>query len=307
MDSLKCILSGGRVCSYLIFIFLITGVNSLFSQAITDSSAIRKLWKFGGTYAFNLNESTFTNWVSGGDNQISSTTIIKPLLTFDNNIWSWSTSMDIRHGLQKIGSDKTKKSDDVLKFETKLGRRISKNWKFSGLYLINTQARPSYDGDKLVSAFMAPCYTNLSLGFDFSPNKALSIYMTPGNVRSTYVLNDTISARGDFGVTPGTKVLVKFGPSFLVSYKDEVLKNILLDTKLGYFQNILDGFGDPVVNWDAVITLRVNKYIATSFTFALFYDKNSTVDVKDENGVVTGKIAKVQFKQTFGFGLNLMW
>ena len=307
MDGKKCIQPGVSHWSSLIFIFLIINVNHLFSQADTTSSVIHKLWKFDGTFAFTLNESTFTNWVAGGDNQISSTTMLKPHLTFDNKKWSWETNLDIRHGLQKIASGKPKKSDDVLRFETKVGKRISKNWKFSSLYTINTQARPSYDGEKLVSAFMAPCYTNLSLGFDYNPTKSLSIYMTPANVRSTYVLNDTISARGDFGVTPGKKALVKFGPSIYVSYKDEVLKNILLDTKAGYFQNILDGLGDPVVNWDAVITMKVNKYIATSFTFALFYDKNSTVDVKDADGVVTGKVAKIQFKQTFGFGLNLMW
>jgi hypothetical protein len=308
MEISVCIKSRVRVTLILTFILLIINSKPLFSQSDTTSSAIKKLWKFDGTFAFNLNESTFTNWVAGGDNQISSTTIIKPQLIFDNNKWSWETSLDIRHGIQKIESNTAKKSDDVLRFESKLGKRFSKNWKFSGLYTINTQARPSYDGEKLVSAFMAPCYTNFSLGFDFNPDKTLSIYMTPANIRSTYVLNDTISARGDFGVTPGTKALVKFGPSFLVSYKDEVIKNILVESKLGYFQDILDArLGDPVVNWDAIISMKVNKYIATTFTFTLFYDKNSTVDVKDANGVVTGKVAKVQFKQTFGFGLSLMW
>jgi hypothetical protein len=235
MESLEYSHSRIRFRPYLTFVVLIINVNHLFSQADTTASAIKKHWKFEGTFAFNLNESTFTNWVAGGDNQISSTTIIKPHLTFDNNKWSWETSLDIRHGLQKIESNKAKKSDDVLRFDSKLGKRFSKNWKFSGLYTINTQVRPSYDGDKLVSAFMAPCYTNLSLGFDYSPDKSLSIYMTPSNIRSTYVLNDTISARGDFGVTPGSKVLVKFGPSIYISYKDEVFKNIMVDTKLGYF------------------------------------------------------------------------
>jgi hypothetical protein len=307
MNSKNPIQTGVKHCISLIFIFLIVSVNHLFSQADTTSLVIQKHWKFDGTFAFTLNESTFTNWVAGGDNQISTTAYLKPHITFDNKKWSWETTLDIRHGMQKLESGKPKKSDDVLRFETKVGKRISKNWKFSSLYTINTQARPSYDGEKLVSAFMAPCYTNLSLGFDYNPTKSLSIYLTPANIRSTYVLNDTISARGDFGVTPGKKALFKFGPSIFVSYKDEVLKNILVDTRAGYFQNVLDGFGDPVVNWDAVITMKVNKYVATSFTFALFYDKNSKVDVKDANGVVTGNVAKIQFKQTFGFGLSLIW
>jgi hypothetical protein len=286
---------------------LILTAAGLSAQTDSTSTVITKPWKFTGTFAFNLNESTFTNWVAGGDNQITTATILRPNLIFDNKKWSWETLLDVRHGLQKIGSDRTKKSEDLIRLESKLGRHISKNWKFSGYYSFYTQARPSYDGDKLVSTFMAPSYTNINLGFDFNPAKSLSIFMTPANIRTTYVLNDTISARGDFGVEPGKTVLVKFGPSFLISYKDEILKNVNVDTKFGFFQDILDGLGDPVINWDAIFSMKVNKYMATTFTFALFYDKNSTVDIKDANGVITGKEAKIQFKQTFGFGLNLMW
>jgi hypothetical protein len=278
------------------------------SQIDTVSVEKKKLWKFDGTFAFNLNESTFSNWVSGGNNQVTTTTILRPVLIYDNNKWSWETDLDIRHGLQKIESNKVMKSEDVLRLQSKVGRRISKKWKFSGMYILNTQARPSYDGDVLKSSFMSPGYTNLSVGFDYNPVKSLSIYITPSNFRSTYVLNDTLNARGEFGVEPGSSYVMRFGPSFLISYKDEVFKNILVDTKLGYFQNLFDKkLGDPVVNWDAIISLKVNKFIATTFTFAFFYDKESKVDVKDENGVVTGQTAKIQFKQSFGFGLNLKW
>jgi hypothetical protein len=300
-----------RKIKYRFSLFAFLGcVSFLSASSQIDTAAVekKKLWKFEGTIAFTLNESTFSNWVAGGNNQINTTTILRPVVIFDNNKWSWETDLDLRHGLQKIESDNVKKSEDVLRVQSKVGRRISKNWKFSGMYMLNTQARPSYDGNVLQSTFMSPCYTNLSLGFDYNPVKSLSIYITPSNIRSTYVLNDTLNARGEFGVEPGSDYLFRFGPSFLIAYKDEVFKNILVDTRLGYFQNLFDKeIGDPVVNWDAIISMKVNKFIATTFTFALFYDKESKVDVKDENGVVTGKVAKIQFKQSFGFGLNMKW
>ena len=289
----------------LIFSFTLT---CLYAQQDTASTAPKKHWKFDGVFAFTLNESTFSNWVAGGNNQVNTITILRPSLIFDNNLWSWQMDLDIRHGLQKIESGKPRKSEDVLRFQSKLGRRISKNWKFSGLYTLNTQGRPSYEGDILKSTFMSPGYTNSSLGFDYVPSENLSIYITPFNLRSTYVLNDSLNAKGEFGVEPGSKYLLKFGPSFLISYKDEIFKNILVDTKLGYFQDLFDKeLGDPVFNWDAIIAMKVNKVIATTFTFALFYDKNSTVDITDETGNVIGKEAKLQFKQSFGFGLNLRW
>jgi hypothetical protein len=285
-------------------------LNPASGQADSASGAPAKLWKFGGTFVVNINESSFTNWVAGGDNQTGLATILKPVLNFDNKKWSWASDIDLRYGVQKIQSEKPKKSDDSFRFTTKLGRSISKYWKFGGMYTLSTQLISTYDTDneaRLLSTFMAPGYTDLSLGFDYTPNAHLGVYLTPANIRSTYVLNDTLSGRGDFGVKPGKKVLVDFGPSAYLTFKDEVLKNVLVDTKLSVFQNIINKTGNPVVNWDAIITMKINKYLSTSFTFTLFYDPNSKIDIKDAQGNVTGSEARLQFKQTLGVGLNLNW
>jgi hypothetical protein len=291
----------------VIFILFFLISFSALSQTDTTSVEDKGPWKMEGLFSFNLAESTYSNWVAGGKNQVTTITIIKPLLTFDNNKWHWVTELDLRHGMQKIGSDKPTKSHDVLRFETKLGRRISKKWNFSGFYSLNTQGRPSYEDDILKSTFMSPGYTNLNLGFDYIGTKNLSIYMSPVNLRSTYVLNDSLSARGEYGVNPGSFVNMRLGPSLLFTYKGEIFKNVLADTKLGYFQDALDGLGDPVINWDGIISIKLNKYFATVFTFAVFYDEDSMSDVKDANGKVVGQKAYVQFKQSFGFGINYNW
>jgi hypothetical protein len=71
--------------------------------------------------------------------------------------------------------------------------------------------------------------------------------------------------------------------------------------------NLIDGLGNPVVNWDGIITMKINKYLATTFTFNLFYDPDSKANVYDESGQITGQAAKIQFKQTLGFGFNIKW
>lgn len=275
----------------------------------TDTTVVvpKGPWKLEGTFAFILAESTYSKWAAGGDNQITTLTIIKPLLTYDNKKWHWVTELDVRHGLQKIGSSKATKSQDVLRIETKIGRSISKRWHFSGFYSLSTQGRPAYEDGVIKSAFMSPGYTNLNFGFDFIGIKNVSIYLSPTNLRSTYVLNDSLSDRGEYGVNPGSFVKMKFGPSLLISYKGEIFKDVLADTKLGYFQDALDGLGDPVINWDAIISIKLNKYFATTFTFSVFYDEDSKSDVKDDNGAVIGQKAYVQFKQSFGFGINYKW
>ena len=279
----------------------------VFAQADSTQTKPTKKWKSDGTFLFHIHESTFTNWASGGDNQLASKIVAKPSFNYDDGKWSWENSFDLRYGQQRIEGNEVKKNEDEIVFMSKLGKRFSEKWKFSSLYSFNSQFTPYREDGVIKSAFMSPAYTNVSLGFDYDPGKNLSIYLTPLNVRNTWVLNDSLSARGEYMVKPGKIVRFRFGPSFLITYKGEIAKNILLDTKLGYFQDFMDGVGDPVVNWDALLNMKVNKYISASFSFTLFYDEDSTTDIKDNDGNVIGKEAKVQFKQSLGVGFNYAW
>jgi hypothetical protein len=70
-----------------------------------------------------------------------------------------------------------------------------------------------------------------------------------------------------------------------------------VDTKLGLFSNYLENPQYVDVNWDLLITLKVNEYISASIQTQLIYDH----DIKfgpdlDES--------RVQFKELFGLGLS---
>ena len=269
-----------------------------------------KLWQFSGTAILTFNQSSFSNWVAGGNNQIGLITVLRPRLLFDNRKWSWFTQLDMRFGMQKVSNDRFSKSEDILRFESKLGRQISGLWSFSGIYTVNTQLAPSFNASKerLLSDFMAPGYTNLGLGFDYRRSKVFSLYLSPINMRTTYVLNDSLAQAGEFGVSPGSRVLRRLGPSVLISYKNMIWENVSLDTQLGWFQDLYDRkLLDPVINFDGIVKMQVNKLLAVTLICSLFYDENSKIEVKDEAGNVVDRAAKIQLKQTLGVGLNLRW
>ncbi len=303
--NLKCRIIYVPAISLILILFV--GVNTLVAQTDTTNTTVIEKWKFGGTFLFHIHESTFTNWASGGENQLATKFVAKPYYNFDNGKWSWENTLDLRYGQQRNEGKEFKKNDDEIVFISKLGKRFSEKWKFSGLYSFNSQFTPHRDDGLIKSDFMAPAYTNLSLGFDYNPNKNFSVYMTPLNMRNTWVLNKELSERGEYNVKPGSNMRFRFGPSFLAAWKGEIAKNIMLDSKLGYFQDVVDGLGDPVVTWDALINMKVNKFISASFSFTLFYDEDSKTDVKDSQGNITGEEAKVQFKQSIGVGFNFVW
>lgn len=307
MNSFKTIINNCIFLKLTVFVFM--NIMILNSHAQSDSTKItkHKNWKFSGTFLFHIHESTFTNWASGGENQLASKLVARPSYVFDNGKWSWVNTLDLRYGQQRNEGNEVKKNDDEIVFISKVGKRFSEKWKFSGLYSFNSQFTPHREDGILKSDFMAPAYTNLSLGFDFNPNDFFSIYMTPLNMRNTWVLDNEMSARGEYKVKPGSIMRFRFGPSFLATWKGEISKNILLDTKLGYFQDVVDGLGDPVVNWDALINMKVNRFISASFSFTLFYDEDSKTDIKDSQGNITGEEARIQFKQSLGVGFNFVW
>ena len=61
------------------------------------------------------------------------------------------------------------------------------------------------------SNFLAPAYILLSPGIDYKPTKNLSIFMSPITVRWVIVNDDTLSAKGLYGVEPGQKSRTEFG------------------------------------------------------------------------------------------------
>jgi hypothetical protein len=113
----------------------------------------------------------------------------------------------------------------------------------------------------------------------------------------TFVLDETLSAAGSFGLDPDQTVRGEFGGYVKIAYKKEILKNVLLDTKIDLFTNYLDNPQYVDVNWDLLLTFTVNEYISATLMTQLIYD----YDIKfgpdaDE--------ARVQFKELFGLGLT---
>lgn len=118
-------------------------------------------------------------------------------------------------------------------------------------------------------------------------------------------MDEFLSDKGAFGVTPGKKVKSEFGGFFKAAFKSEILENITLQTKLDLFSNYLDKPKNWDVNWDTQLLLKINKYISGNIFTQLIYDENILFDV-DTNGDGTPdkQSPKVQFKQLLGIGFS---
>ena len=92
----------------------------LFSQDEIESK-----WKNSGNAVFLVNQSSFSNWTSGGQSSISGTLKIDYNFNYADNGWDWDTKLISNFGLNKIsGSEFLKKTDDKIEVNSVLGKNL---------------------------------------------------------------------------------------------------------------------------------------------------------------------------------------
>jgi len=275
-----------------------------------ESTVSDTAWKFSGSTSLNLSQLSLTNWAAGGDNSLSGNALINLAANYAKDKTSWENKLVLGFGLIKQGDDPTRKSDDQIDFASKLGIKASDKWFYTGLLGFKTQFAQGYDrpGDEdraKISNFMAPGYLSFSLGMDYKPTETFSLMLSPLSSKITFVLDEDLSEEGAFGLDPGEKTRAELGAYIKMTFKKEILKNVTLDTKIDLFSNYLENPQNVDVNWDLLLTFKVNEYLSASLMTQLIYDydiKFGTDTTGD--GVPDTFSDRVQFKELFGLGLT---
>lgn len=278
-------------------------------QAISqEEDSIPKYWNTKGMLSLNVSQVSFKNWSAGGVNSVTYNSFVNFQVNYKKDNISWENNIDLAYGILDQEGQKSIKSDDKIDFSSKFGRKASEKWFYTGLLGFRTQFAPGYskptDTD-IISTFLAPAYLVISIGMDYQPSDKYTFFFSPLTGKTTFVMDEFLSDKGAFGVTPGKKVKSEFGGFFKAAFKSEILENITLQTKLDLFSNYLDKPKNWDVNWDTQLLLKINKYISGNIFTQLIYDENILFDV-DTNGDGTPdkQSPKVQFKQLLGIGFS---
>jgi hypothetical protein len=274
-------------------------------------------WKTGGVIAFNLAQTSLTNWSAGGQNSVAANGIFSAFANYTHNKSVWVNSLDLGYGILKQGKENNvRKTDDKLDFLSKYGQEAFRNFYYAALFNFKTQMAPGYnypDVTNKISDFLSPGYMVLALGLDYKPNPYFSAFIAPVTSRITFVNDKVLSDSGAFGVTPGKKSLNEFGGYIRAIYskndfKSEFLKNVAFTTKIDLFSNYSNKPQNIVVNWETLIAFKVNKFISANINTQLIYDdKIKILDDKNGNGTADpGESSgpRVQFKEILGVGLS---
>lgn len=305
--------------SKLFFLAFTLVFSNLYSQTTPDSI---KSWKKGGTGTLNFSQTSFSNWAQGGENALSATAILNLYANYKKGNASFDNTLDMTYGFLQSGNSDFRKGDDKMELSSKYGYKTSNHWSLATLLSFKSQFMPGYNypnDSVMISDFMAPGYILLSTGMDYKPKDDFSFFFSPVTGKVTVVNNQTLADAGAYGVegalfdtagvqtAAGKKIRYEFGALTSFKLKQVIAKNITLSTKLDMFTNYFNNPGNIDVNWDVLISMKVNKFVSASINTTLIYDHDIPVPIfKDINGVKTQVATgpRTQFKEVLAIGFS---
>ncbi len=288
----------------------------------TDSDSMLIYWTEKNTFGLNLSEVAFVNWNAGGNNSVSALFYANFQRDFKKEHTIWKNSATMRYGINAQEGREVRKTEDEIRFSSSFGFRKDSisNWYYSARFSFNTQFTNGYkypDTEVPISQFMAPGYTFLGAGTEFShPEEELTVYLSPITFKSTFVLDQKLANEGMFGVEPavtdelgniikeGEKLRTEFGFLVTSDFSKEVFDNINLNNQLSLYSDYLNNFGNIDVDWQLAVNMKVNDFVKANVGAHIRYDDDVKFKEDTNNdGKLETSGARIQLKQMLGVGV----
>ncbi len=292
----------------LYFTFLIIS-SFVYAQQNIDSLNIDSIWKKNGTVAFLANQSSFSNWSSGGQSNVSGTLKVNYNINYYENGWAWDTKIQSAFGLNKTGGNKfVRKTDDRIEINSVIGKKFNNNligkWSYSSFFNFQTQFAKGYnygtnsDGNNVrseKSRFFSPANIMLGVGLYWKRDQDFWINFAP--MTAKLILVNRFFTRGlqdgqaYFGVKKNGNSRFELGMSFRSFFKKEIYQNITLENSLNLYSDYLYKPKNIDFDYTLDIIMQINKFISTNLIFQFVYDDN--------------EIKKIQIREVLGLGVNI--
>ena len=262
-------------------------------------------FKVKGVTGLNMSQTAMSNWSAGGENSYAGTLYLNGSAQRKSGNWLWANTLELEYGLTWTDGTGTRKVGDKINFATQLGYSTDNKWFYTAMADFRTQFAKGYNYDgkekgQYISRFMAPGYSKVSLGMEYRPTTWYSLYLSPLTGKLTFVQDDYLSSIGAFGVDIDKKFRAELGASFKGRVEKEIMKNVSIISTLEMFTAYDDSFGNVDIDWDLLISMKINKFMSATINTTLKYDD----DIKNvtKTGIQEGP--RVQFKEVLGVGFS---
>jgi hypothetical protein len=265
-------------------------------------------WTGSRQLGFNINQGSFSDNFQGSS--VASSLGIGGYYNSNRDYSSdkigWTNKLQMKYGVlsnkdKSAGSRLvTRKSIDVILFDSKFTRKITSKWSFAVMGNFLSQFTNTYDNVEIAgnninvkrSGFFSSAFITESIGLEYKPNKYFNMTISPLALRQTIVsdlqMYKISGNEKNYGVTYGKKMRNEVGLfQLLANFDKDVAKNINLKFRYMAFASF-EKFGDIDDRLDPNLTAKFNKYLNVNLGLIGIYDN-------DQSG-------KVQLAQSLNLG-----
>lgn len=258
-----------------------------------------KRWFYYGQNTLVFNQSSFSNWNSGGNNNIGVIGKVNYQINYKKNRHFLDFNFKMGYGFVANSGQSTRKTDDFIDFSGNYGYDLGQNYYLStGLQFVsqftqgyNYSSTPNPTHADRISNFLAPAYVNVGLGISYNPQENFQVIFRPINGKFTIVADSELQKLGNFGLErDGQNLRSELGAMLNFQYRVIIYKDINFTNNLNFFTNYLFHPERVDIGYSGVLNMKFNKFISTLVTLDLLYDHD--------------QVQKLQMKQTLGVGIS---
>jgi hypothetical protein len=223
-------------------------------------------WKRELVGNFNIASSYYSDWAKGGQDNVAWNFKLQGRLERDDSDWNWTNTAHAQFGQVKLGDQAIRKTDDELKAETVLSRKLTN---YVAPYVsasFQTQFAPGYQypsdtvAPVAVSDWMDPLYMIQSAGVGSAPVEWLrtrvgaAVHETRTDVYRQWAndLPPKPQHRKAWKAEPGAE--------WVTELKKTVADKLLLQSVLATFTNF-KGWDEATLDWTSTVSFQLTKYV----------------------------------------------
>lgn len=277
-------------------LFLLILFVSTFSIAQETTIDTTKHWTRKGVFTFLANQSSFSNWQAGGQNNFAGNIGINYDFNYKNGDWQWDNKWIVAYGLTKIKGADTQKTDDRIELNSLLGKKASGNWYYSAFLNFKTQMDTGLDPatqTTKISHFFSPAYFQFGPGMLWKKSDNLKVNIAPATSKLIVVHSHFTELAPSFGVEMGETTRYELGAALNGYYKFKLMENVSVENILNLYSNYLEEAENVDIDYQLNIVMKINKYLTSNFAFQTIYDDNA--------------FRGFQTKQIIGLGVNYIF
>jgi hypothetical protein len=281
-------------------ILLLVLLNSIIALA-QDKEVPKDGWTKKGNISLLFNQSAFSDWVAGGENNIAGNLGINYDFNYLKGNVTWDNKIIASYGLTKSkNSEFEKKTDDRFEFNSLLGKKASGYWYYSGFVNFKTQFTKGYVYSKDANGkeirteytnFMSPANLSFGPGMLWKKSDNFKINLAPATGKLVIVDKDfTLPNDAYFGVEQGKSTRFEFGFNASAYAKVTLMENVSMENILNVYANYLEEPQNMDLDYTMNLVMTINKYLSANLTFQTIYDDNA--------------FEGFQVREVFGVGIN---